>query len=272
MAIHRLEISNSSYTADNFVTLTAYSSHLKGRGDISIYQEATSNKNVPMIVLLHGVYGSHWVWSQLGGVHKVYQQLRSSCLNEFVLVMPSDGAHAEGSGYLPLKNADYEAWIVDDVISAVIQTQPMCSSSSNIYITGLSMGGYGALCLGAKHPTIFSGISAHSSITELDDFNHFVDEHTLKPLKKTTDKYKGDVFKTLSANKKTLPPLRFDCGKDDVLFSANTALAKKLVDENVPHTFDIFAGTHCWEYWHEHVAKTMIFFAQLESKTHTQLK
>jgi S-formylglutathione hydrolase FrmB len=38
-----------------------------------------------------------------------------------------------------------------------------------VAIAGLSMGGYGALRLGAKYAPNFSAISAHSAITELQD-------------------------------------------------------------------------------------------------------
>lgn len=264
MTVHRLEIAAPNYSAQNTSTMTAFSSHLKGRGDISIYREPSNNKNVPIIVLLHGVYGSHWVWSQLGGVDKVYQDLRAQGLPEFVLVMPSDGAHQQGSGYLALQNADYEKWIVEDVISAAIISQAMCSKNSNIYITGLSMGGYGALRLGAKYPHVFSGISAHSAITELNDFKHFVEDETLQPLRKTCDPYQGDVFKTLHANKANLPPLRFDCGRDDVLINANNALAEKLTEANIAYSYQVFDGEHSWQYWHQHITDTLLFFAELE--------
>jgi hypothetical protein len=93
MTINRLEVSPLNSCDDNFVTITAYSSHLNGRGDITVYCQATQSTNVPIIILLHGVYGSHWVWSQLGKVEQVYQNLRQQGLSEFVLVMPSDGDH-----------------------------------------------------------------------------------------------------------------------------------------------------------------------------------
>ncbi|MCL1065653.1 alpha/beta fold hydrolase [Shewanella olleyana] len=264
MTVNSLEVSPLTLSSNNFVTITAYSSHLNGRGDISVYRQATQSSNVPIIILLHGVYGSHWVWSQLGGVEQVYQNLRQQGLSEFVLVMPSDGGHYEGSGYLPFQHADYESWIVEDVISAVINTQAMCSDKSNIYISGLSMGGYGALRLGAKYPHVFSGISAHSSITHIEDFTNFVDSKTLDSLKQTTDIYAGDVFTTLNQHKSTLAPLRLDCGKDDPLFTANYQLVKRLIKADIDHTFDIFDGGHSWDYWHQHVAKTFAFFANIE--------
>ncbi|MDO6775626.1 alpha/beta fold hydrolase [Shewanella sp. 3_MG-2023] len=264
MTVKRLEVSPINFYGDNFDTITAYSSHLNGRGDISVYRQTTKSTNVSIIILLHGVYGSHWVWSQLGGVEQVYTNLRQKGLSEFVLVMPSDGGHYEGSGYLPFNHADYEAWIVEDVISAVIDTLPMCSDKSKIYICGLSMGGYGALRLGAKYPKVFSGISAHSSITNIEDFTEFVDRETLNSLQQTTDIYGGDVFTTLNENHSTLAPLRLDCGKEDPLFTANSRLVRQLIMANIDHTFEIFDGGHSWEYWHQHVVKTFEFFAHIE--------
>jgi S-formylglutathione hydrolase FrmB len=217
------------------------------------------------VILLHGVYGSHRVWTQLGGAHIVYDKLRKQGLNEFVIVMPSDGGHKEGSGYLPLQDANYEKWIVEDVITTIQTHMPQCSINSKVYISGLSMGGYGALRLGAKYPHLFAGISAHSSITKLDDFTHFVDEDTLQSLHQHRDKYEADVYKGITANQDLLPPFRFDCGKSDVLYESNIALVNKLQSLGISYQFDTFRGEHEWGYWHKHLEDTLQFFASIES-------
>jgi enterochelin esterase-like enzyme len=265
MTVLRVEVANQAFAPEYFTNITVYSSNLRGRADISVYASAKQDRtNIPIVVLLHGVYGSHWVWSQLGGAEKVYERLRAQGLNEFVLVMPSDGCFGEGSGYLPLQNANYEKWIVEDVIDAVCEHIPSCSPQSKKFITGLSMGGYGALRLGFNYPNVFSAISAHSSITTIEDFIHFVDDNTLEPLRKNTDKYHGDLLKTAYAQKAKLPPFRFDCGKNDVLFEANQRLSEGLVEASISHQFDVFSGEHTWEYWHEHLADSLRYFNKFD--------
>ncbi|WP_144207607.1 alpha/beta hydrolase [Shewanella donghaensis] len=268
MAIKRIEVSSPDYTAAHVTMLTVHSSHLNGRHDISVYHHCDNNDditNLPMIILLHGVYGSHWAWMQLGGAHKVYDQLKSEGLSDFVLVMPSDGGLWDGSGYLPhVEQGNFEAWITDDVINAVRDNISNVNEQSHIYISGLSMGGYGALRLGAKYPRLFSGISAHSSVTSLDDLQQFIDGDINQY--QTAFTHESDLSYWFAVNKHQIPPLRFDCGVDDSLFKSNQLLTKQFDDLKITYQFEAFDGGHEWAYWHKHVAKTFTFFDQLEKQ------
>ena len=92
MAIIRLEVSNPEYTPCNNQIVTVHSSNLQGRHDINIYNVDALGKDLPVIILLHGVYGNSWVWSHLGGIESAYQKVKASLsIPEFILVMPSDG-------------------------------------------------------------------------------------------------------------------------------------------------------------------------------------
>ncbi|WP_133012626.1 alpha/beta hydrolase [Marinomonas flavescens] len=266
MTIKRLEVSNPAYTPNNTQFLTIHSSYLERRHDVSIYNINAQGKDVPIIVLLHGVYGNHWVWMHLGGVHLVYEKLKkANNLGEFVLVMPSDGGLQDGSAYLPTSNhGNYEQWIMEDVLDAVIDNVACVSSNSHIYLTGLSMGGYGALRLGAKYADRISGISAHSAITKLEQICLFTDT----PL----DQYaclnieQDNLIFWITENAATLPPLRFDCGEDDLLYEANVELHNTLDTLNIKHQFEHFTGEHSWPYWHQHIEQTFQFFNLIESE------
>ncbi|MBU2918857.1 prolyl oligopeptidase family serine peptidase [Psychrosphaera sp. F3M07] len=263
MTIQRIEISNSIYAQPNTTKLTIFSSHINSRQDVSVYHNCYGKTDVPIIVLLHGVYGSNWVWMELGGVHQVLEQLKSQGVNDFILVMPSDGGLWEGSGYLPLTtHGDYEQWILDDVLTAVKQNIPEASERSNLYITGLSMGGYGALRLGVKYPSLFQGISAHSAVTSLEDLQQFIQN----PI---TDyqcefEHESNLVYWLGKNAKQLPPIRLDCGSDDSLFTSNLALTNAMATLGLKFTFDRYSGGHEWAYWHKHIATTITFFDQIE--------
>lgn len=268
MSIQQIEKSDPRYTPAHTTVLTVHSSALHGRADITVYHSAPTRartRPLPIVILLHGVYGSHWVWTHLGGVHKVYEHLKNTMqLEDMLLVMPSDGAHYAGSAYLPLhKGKNYESWIIDDVLEAVVSTIDGASPESNIYITGLSMGGYGALRLGAKYPTRFKGITAHSAITDICELTQFVNE----PLSLYTCKehYETDIVYWLKKNKARLPPLQFDCGEQDALLPGNRHLSQTLNNLNIPHQFHAPKGAHNWEYWHEKITETLLFFSQIEA-------
>ena len=178
-----------------------------------------------------------------------------------ILVMPSDGLWGDGSAYLPHNSFDFEKWIVEDVSNAVIELIPQASYNSPKFISGLSMGGFGALRIGSKYPEEFKGISGHSSITSLEQMNLFVEE----PLDNFAQDVKTDedVFLTMLKNSAELPPLRFDCGKDDLLIEHNRKLHQQLQESNIMHTYQEFGGAHEWEYWEEHLEDTLLFFDKL---------
>lgn len=271
MAITRLEVSNPLYTSEHLTLITAHSSYINGRRDISVFNAHPESKNLPVVVLLHGVYGNNWVWMNLGGVHKVYQRLRQEGLGKFVLVMPSDGALWDGSGYLPLKaHGDFESWIVEDVKAAVMQTIDGVSDESNWYISGLSMGGFGALRLSAKYPLIYKGVSAHSAITCMEDFKHFIDY----PIENYLCEYEfeSDLMYWFCKNKDVLPPLRLDCGQQDILFKSNNTLENQLKDEGISFIAEWLKGGHEWSYWHRNVEKTLRFFDRIEKSEASKMQ
>tara|TARA_B100000519_G_C14254116_1_gene444127 strand:+ start:1981 stop:2778 length:798 start_codon:yes stop_codon:yes gene_type:complete len=265
MSILRLEVSNNTYTPEKLQLVTVHSDNLNGRRDISIYNAYTTKNDIPVVMLLHGVYGNNWVWMNLGGVHHVYESLRKQGLTEFVLVMPSDGGLWDGSGYLPLgEHGNYEAWITDDVRVAVTETVSAVSNNSNWYITGLSMGGYGALRLGAKHPALYKGISAHSSITSLNDFSHFVNYPTT--WYQCSDVNEANLVYWFEKNYRLMPPVRLDCGKQDELFTSNQLFIKELFGKGIELQYAWLDGGHEWRYWHQNVERTFWFFNQLETE------
>jgi enterochelin esterase-like enzyme len=57
-----------------------------------------------------------------------------------------------------------------------------------------------------------------------------------------------------------LPPVRFDCGREDVLLEGNRRLHEALVAAGVPHVYEEFSGGHTWPYWTEHLEDSLLFF------------
>ena len=256
-----MELSDPQYEFDGLRFMTVRSPALNGRGDMTIFvpEGHEGARDLPVCLLLHGVYGSHWAWTLKGGAHTCAKRMiANGDIEPMILVMPSDGLWADGSGYLALEWANYEQWIVEDVRAAITEGIPSVSDQSKWFISGLSMGGYGALRLGAKHPQFFSGISAHSSITHFDQLPKFVDDSLESYGALGSDEV--DVMHWMLKHKDTLPPLRFDCGVDDLLIEENRVLHQRLDEAKVPHTYTEFDGDHSWEYWALHLEDTLRFF------------
>lgn len=255
-----IELSDAGYEFDGLRFLTVQTPNLKGRGDICLFvpQMEAPLSNLPIYILLHGVYGSAWVWALKGGAHRTaHEMMREGLIKPAIIAMPSDGLWGGGSGYLAHHQKDFAQWIVSDVPLAIRENIPEAGAQSPLCIGGLSMGGYGALHLGCGHPEKFSAIAAHSAITRLREMELFVEE----PVSDYSAGQKfPDVIDVIRENRTKLPPIRFDCGRDDELIEGNRVLHRQLKDINLAHTYEEFEGGHQWEYWQRHVRKTFAFF------------
>ena len=259
-----IEVSDPRFEHEGLRHVTFKSPALARRADMTLYvpTAATEARDVPLVILLHGVYGSHWAWALKGGAHRTAERLiREDAIPPMALAMPSDGLWGDGSGYVrhPSGAGDFERYVVDEVPACAGEVVPAVGPGSPLFIAGLSMGGFGALKLGAKHPRRFRGISGHSSITHFSQMAHFVEE----PLAAygPPPEQEQSVLHWMSSNRTDLPPVRFDCGTADPLLEGNRALHRGLQAAGVPHRYEEFPGGHEWPYWELHLADTLRFFA-----------
>lgn len=255
-----IELSDGLYESDGLRFLTVKTPHLQGRGDICLFvpKVKKGTTDLPIYILLHGVYGSAWVWAMKGGAHHTFRKLMENReIKPAIIAMPSDGLWGDGSAYFSHHQKNFDQWIVHDVPLSIAENIPEAGKNSPLCIGGLSMGGYGALMLGTRFPEKFKAISGHSSITKLEQMRLFVEE----PL----EEYAAycmlqDVIDAIKINRKQLPALRFDCGTADSLIEPNRLLHQQLTDLNMEHIYQEFEGGHEWPYWQEHVEQTFRFF------------
>jgi S-formylglutathione hydrolase FrmB len=257
-----VELSDPRFERDGLRFVTVKSAALGRRADVSVFVSGGGSGPLPLIILLHGVNGSHWSWPLRGGAHLTAARLiETGELPPVAIAMPSDGLWGDGSGYVTHEDADYERWIVDEVPQAAGLADPRVTDRSSVFLGGLSMGGFGALRLGAKYPARYAGISAHSAVTTLARLRESIDEPlSALPSFGTSD---GTALHWLEAHAMRLPPLRFDCGTGDGLLAGNRALHAALEARGIEHVYEEFPGGHDWPYWKLHVADTLRFFAAL---------
>ncbi len=257
-----VEISDPRFEREGLRCVTVKSPALAQRADLSVYacKGAAHTANPPLVILLHGVYGSHWAWALKGGAHFTAARLcKEGAIPPMVLAMPSDGLWGDGSGYLAHRTQDFERWIVDEVPAAARMAAPCLSEASPIFIAGLSMGGFGALRLGAKHPERFRAASGHSSATHLEQLRDYVEEPLATFTALEEDR---SVLDNLLRQKNRPLRFRFDCGTEDPLLEANRSLHKSLLSAGISHVYEEFPGGHEWPYWEKHLERSLRFFAE----------
>jgi len=243
--------------------MTIYSPSLYGRGDVTLYAPPGLEqiKSVPVVLLLHGVYGSHWAWFLKGAAHHTAEQLiAQKKIRPMLLVSPSDGLSQDGSAYIRHSGRDFERWIVEDIPQALTRCLPCVDLHSPLFLSGFSMGGFGALRLGAKYPARFHGISAHSSITHIREMGLFVHE-PFPSYEIAADE--ANILFWIGKNHKHLPSFRLDCGLDDPLLGGNRRFHEQLQCMQIPHCYQEFPGGHEWSYWRNHLVETLLFFEEI---------
>lgn len=247
--------SDPALLPDGLRLFTINSPALGGRGELALFvpPAAADRVDVPIVVLLHGVYGSFWNWAFNGAAHLTAAALTDSGeIDPMVLVMPSDGMAGEGTGYLG-RPVNAERWVMGDVLDAVIEAVPATSSRSPVMLGGLSMGGYGALRLGALYPDRVAAVSALSAVPSLDVLSEFL----AAPLRR--DDVAG-LVELLVAAGSTRPTLRLECGSDDPLIAVNRELHAALDGAGVAHEYVEGPGGHDWQFWRRRLPATLRAF------------
>jgi len=266
MKFRTLERSDPSLMPSGLQCVTVKSSALKQRADVTIFLPAEFGhlRHLPIVTLLHGVYGSHWSWAYQGGAHLLAAELmQQGQISPMVLVMPSDGLWGDGSGYVAHTHAhlqqNFEKWIVEEVPEIAAQTCPSCSQQSKHFIAGLSMGGFAALRLAGIYPDRYQAASGHSALTEISQLDALIEESREEW---SRDASSSSVLEALKSAQGKLPALRFDCGQSDIFLKANQQLHQSLLELGIAHEYEEFEGGHEWPYWRTHLADSLRFFSR----------
>ncbi|MEO6188400.1 MAG: hypothetical protein ABIO82_02545, partial [Ginsengibacter sp.] len=98
-----IEISDPRFENNHLRFVTVKTPNLKGRGDICVFVPPSikTELDTPVVILLHGVYGSAWSWPVSTGVHlQAMRMIERDEIPPMVIAMPSDGLWGDGSAYL----------------------------------------------------------------------------------------------------------------------------------------------------------------------------
>ena len=255
-----VERGDPAISAAGLEFVTVKSAALRRRADVTLFVPpvARMERDLPIVILLHGVYGSHWAWALKGGAHLTAARLiAAGTLPPVALLMPSDGLSGDGTGYVSQAGLDAERWIIDEVPALARLLVGGCTERSPLLIAGLSMGGFGALRLAGKYPRRIAAAAALSAVTEAEQLDGLMEESRAGWSALPAD---CSVLAALTGASGRLPPLRIDCGRDDPLLEANRALHRALERAGVGHLYGERPGGHDWPYWARTLEDTLAFF------------
>lgn len=233
----------------------------------------SSDKNYPVIYLLHGGQGSYRDWlSKLPDkllLHKLADEYN------FIIVNPDAGMTSYYFDSPLDKGSQYETFISKELIEKIDGTYRTIKDRKGRIIAGLSMGGHGAFYISARHPELYCAAGSMSGVMNINtatwkvpaDFAKSRDQnfqHLLGPPKDAANPYREySVVGMADKMKANDVKLIFDCGFDDIMINPNRELHQLLLANGTPHDYIERPGKHEWPYWQNAVSYQFLFFQKV---------
>ncbi|HWX52959.1 MAG TPA: alpha/beta hydrolase family protein [Verrucomicrobiae bacterium] len=228
--------------------------------------DAQPKRKFPTLYFLHGLGGDHTFLVSLGGWSVIADAQEQKRLGEFVVITPNGGT----SFYINSKNgrAPYEDFFVRDFVPQMEKRFRLLPTRSGREISGISMGGYGALRLAFKHPQMFTAASALMPAL-LEQLPHgagnagltsFLGTAFGRPADEAFWKANSPFVFARTADLHGLQ-IYIACGdQDDYGFDAGTReMDKLLTARHVPHTVHIYPGRHDLAFVAQHLEESLTF-------------
>ncbi len=236
----------------------------------------------PVLYFLHGLGDNEQTLFNSGGWTLLDDLRQQHKVGDFLIVAP------EGRRSFYINSADgsvrYSDFFLQEFIPAIESKYRISSGRRNRAISGVSMGGYGALRFAFSYPELFSAVSAQSAalITESPEELDAADRSGA-PLGKTLAAVFGnpiDVshwknkspFVLAQRNAAALRnvAIYFNCGQEDNygFEKGAAALHSQLLKEGVRHEYRPYPGDHSLTYFLAHFEEVLTFHSHAFGQVH----
>lgn len=247
----------SAGTAQAQELVVIQSPNLKCNDSIRVYtpHNTQNNSNIPTLFLLHGWSGDYKNWGDKYNLQEVSNK------TGFRIITP-DGFY--NSWYLNNTNKDSMQWrtFFDEELFPLIQKKYNIHPNTT-FITGLSMGGHGAINLFLDHPANFRSAGSMSGVLDLQLTNlkntELVKVIGNKPERIEQESAVNRLDTLVGMNK----PIIVTCGYNDVYSKCTEIFSAKCREKNIPHILLLSPGTHSWKYWGYALDEHLKFFRKL---------
>lgn len=233
-------------------------------------------RRYPVLYFLHGLGDNEQTlfnsggWTLLDGLRKQHR------MGDFLIVAPE----GRRSFYINSANGKvpYSDFFLHEFIPHIEGKYRIRPGRANRAISGISMGGYGALRFAFAHPELFSAVSAQSAALMTESPREIdAASQSGSPLLGVLGPVFGipinvrhwDENNPLVIAKKNVAALRrmaiyFNCGQDDNYgFEKGAAeLHEELLQEHVKHEYHAYPGDHSITYFLSHFEEVMEFHSK----------
>ena len=245
-------------------TLQIYSPSMKKNIKCVVVKPKKIKSNLPVVYLLHGYSDNYASWVEGFDTKELVDKYK-------VIAVSPDGAYS--SWYLdsPVDSTmRYETFISKELVSYIDNNYQTIRHRNARAITGLSMGGHGALYNAIRNKNVFGAAGSMSGGVDIIPFPENWDlSKRLGPIDSNLENWKAHTVMTQIEN---LQPgeleLIIDCGVDDFFFEVNEKLHRRLLEKKISHRYITDKGEHNITYWRKAQHYHFLFFSQYFNNNH----
>lgn len=228
----------------------------------------TSQRNYPVLYLLHGGGDDQTGWVQFGEVLNITDKaIREGTATPMVIVMPDANTTRRGYSNDVTNTWRYEDFFFQELMPYIEKTYRVKTEKRFRAIAGLSMGGDGTFTYALHHPELFAAacpLSAGTGPASLDSSKaRFRRDNSTASEADITAFYKRqsvlELVNNLPDSSKKAVRWYIDCGDDDFLFEGNSLVHIAMRKKQIPHEFRIRDGGHNWTYWRTALPEVLQF-------------
>jgi S-formylglutathione hydrolase FrmB len=238
-------------------TIETYSTSMKKniKAVIITPENYATAKELPVVYLLHGYSGNYADWiTKASGFEKAADQYN-------IIIVCPDGNNSWYWDSPVDEKYKYETYVSNELVKWVDGRYKTVKDRRGRAITGLSMGGHGALYLAMKHQDVFGAAGSMSGGVDIRPFpNNWEMAARLGKYAERPERWEQNtVVNMLHLLMPNSLAIMIDCGTEDFFFKVNENLHAQLLLRNIPHEYITRPGAHNWPYWNNAIQYQLLF-------------
>lgn len=238
-------------------------------------------EELPVLYLLHGTSDNSTIWMRRTSIE------RYNAARKLAIVMPE----AFVSYYADQKYGfKYQTYVTEELPEMMHRFFRISKDGDKTFIAGLSMGGYGAMMCGLRHPDKYSKVASLSGLLDVDCMKNF------EVFKKTDDPEFGEklrvedpatystigflinnfgsyreyiengydcseLLKQRVSEGTRIPELMLTIGENDFLYESNVRYRKLMDSLHVSYQYYEGPGMHEWAVWDRDIQRVLDWVA-----------